>query len=72
MPESFDEQTQTFRFWNGWGPRWGKRGYGTMTLQYARDFYHEASVLRHARWGPSPYKPGGPEGPASPREARRL
>ena len=70
--EQFDERTQAFRFWNNWGPHWGEHGYGTMSLQYARDFYHEAFVLRQARWGPTPHKLPALAAAADPGEVRRL
>ena len=70
--EQFDEVTQTFRFWNNWGPGWGERGYGTMSLRYAREFYHEAFVLRHARWGPTERKLPRLAASTDAREIRRL
>jgi hypothetical protein len=70
--EQFDEITQTFRFWNNWGPGWGERGYGTMSLRYAREFYHEAFVLRHARWGPTKRKLPRLAAATDTREIRRL
>ncbi|MGA3353609.1 MAG: hypothetical protein ABSD85_10550 [Acidimicrobiales bacterium] len=54
--ESYDPVTCTFRFWNNWGSGWGDRGYGTMPLEYADEFFHEGWIYRHARWGPIPAK----------------
>ncbi len=70
--EDYDESTGMFVFWNSWGSHWGKRGYGQMSLQYARDYFHDAIVIRYARWGPTPYKvPRLCEGINS-KEYRRL
>jgi GNAT superfamily N-acetyltransferase len=54
--EEYDPVAQTFRFWNNWGSGWGDRGYGTMTLEYADEFFHEGWIYRPARWGLIPAK----------------
>ncbi len=54
--KGYDPVAETFSFWNSWGSGWGDRGYGKMSLDYVRRYYHETFVIRHARWGPSPAK----------------
>ena len=71
--EGYDPDTEIFRFWNSWGPNWGKWGYGTISLEYVRRYYHEAFVTRHARWGPSPAKATVPErAKDNPKALRRI
>jgi hypothetical protein len=54
--EEYDPETRNFRFWNNWGSAWGERGYGTMSMEYADEFFHEGWIYRHARWGSTPAK----------------
>jgi GNAT superfamily N-acetyltransferase len=70
--ESYDESTETIQFWNSWGSGWGQGGYGQMSLQYARDFYYDAVVIRYARWGPISAKVDRMENANDPKEYRRL
>lgn len=42
-------------FVNYWGRSWGKRGFGTVSVDYLRRYFHEAFVTRHAQWGPTPW-----------------
>jgi GNAT superfamily N-acetyltransferase len=71
--DSFDEASESFRFWNNWGSGWGDRGYGYVTLEYLRKFHHETFVNHNCRWGPSPYKSTRMiEAGADARETRRL
>ena len=71
--ETYDADTETFTFWNSWGPGWGNNAHGTMSLNYLRRYHYETFVLRHARWGPSPAKAGSmAEAQRDPKELRRL
>ena len=71
--EGYDPTAETFRFWNSWGAAWGERGYGTISLEYMRQYYHEAFVTRKARWGPAPAKTNRIEkAEVDPKELRRI
>jgi GNAT superfamily N-acetyltransferase len=55
------------------GTDWGRKGYGTVSLEYVQEFYYDTFVSRHARWGPSPYKMTAMEKARnSPEAFRRL
>ncbi|MHB8395484.1 MAG: GNAT family N-acetyltransferase [Candidatus Dormibacteria bacterium] len=45
-----------FRFWNSWGTNWGIRGSGSVSIEYLTRYFHDAWVVRSARWGPSQHK----------------
>jgi GNAT superfamily N-acetyltransferase len=71
--DSFDQSTESFRFFNNWGLEWGERGYGYVTMEYLNKYHHETFVSRWAKWGPSPYKSLRMLDPdAEPKEIRRL
>lgn len=71
--EGYDPATETFRFWNSWGAAWGDRGYGEISLDYMRRYYHEAFVMRRARWGPASAKSDRMEkAKDDPKELRRI
>lgn len=71
--EGYDAETETFGFWNSWGPGWGDRGYGKISLDYVRRYYHETFVSRRARWGPAPWKSDQiKEAGEDPKEIRRI
>jgi GNAT superfamily N-acetyltransferase len=71
--ESYDESGHAFRFHNNWGSSWGDGGYGTMSLEYAQEYFHEGWIFRPARWGAIPAKRARISGlVADPRDLRRT
>jgi hypothetical protein len=48
----YNPTTATFRFKNNWGEYWGDRGFGTMSMEYASEQFHEGWIFRPGRWGP--------------------
>jgi hypothetical protein len=47
----YKDSGATISFINSWGPNWGDRGYGTLSFEYLKRYFHDAAVTRRARWG---------------------
>lgn len=43
-------------FLNSWGKGWGEQGFGSVSRDYLLRYFHEAFVIRRAKWGPTPSK----------------
>jgi GNAT superfamily N-acetyltransferase len=49
----YDDSGETVRFANSWGVSWGRRGHGSVSMDYLRRYLHESWAGRPARWGPT-------------------
>lgn len=67
----YDDHGEILRFPNTWGPRWGDRGYGTISFDYLERYFTEAFVLRRARYGPPAWHFASTPDPMTPSEFRR-
>jgi GNAT superfamily N-acetyltransferase len=56
VPLRLSEDGQFVEFWNSWGSGWGKRGNGSVSVDYLRTYFTEAWCSWNARWGHSCWK----------------
>lgn len=47
---------ETLTFVNNWGRGWGKKGFGSVSVDYLRRHFYEAYVVRPAQFGLMPWK----------------
>lgn len=52
----YRDSGETLTFANNWGRSWGKKGFGSVSVDYLRRHFYEAFVLRPAQFGLMPWK----------------
>lgn len=54
-PEGISEDGETIYFWNSWGARWGRNGYGSVSVEYVEKYLSDIGSVSNGQIGSSPY-----------------